>query len=688
MAKRSAVRVAMLLLGAGLVAGGPPARADDDEALGFERTPPRLSHLEGEVSFLRPGADDWTPARTNTPLAPGDELYAADDANLELQVGARAFVRAGERTQLALTILEPDFLQLRVTEGKLSLDLRSLEAGQTFEIDTPNAAFVVERSGYYRVEVDGETSTFTSRRGGRGVVTPAAGDAGLFAASEQVVVTGIDEPRVETYAAPELDAWDRWNYARTDEQLDALSARYLPPDVYGADDLDHHGDWRVLPSYGPVWIPRHVPRGWAPYGAGRWLWDPYYGWTWVDDAPWGWAPFHYGRWVHVSGYWGWCPGPIVVRPYYAPALVAFFGGGGFSIGISIGAPTIGWVALGWGEPLVPWWGPPRFRAHPRWAGWGGPRIVNDVVVKRETVVEVKEIHVYQNARVRDAVVAVDRDHFGRRSREAAHFTRARYEKLEPLRDDFPVKPDRSSLVAEAREAKRPPKELRQRSVVATREPRIEVPRGLETRERKAERAPAEARDAEPAAPPPPRVVSPPRAGERIAASQRPPFGTQSEVERRPPPPPPRFEERVAAEAGAPRAKRSDAKPPKPARTAPGEAPPAAAREKARAPREAAREEARVRREAAEPSLPAPREERADRAARAGDARPEREAPSARELPGEPANRVYRGQGDRRGSRAGEPERAARAEPREQGREPAGPRDGQSAAKPRRAQRER
>jgi hypothetical protein len=381
---------------AGLLGSELPAHAQDDEALGFERTPPRLSYVDGEVSFLRPGADDWTPARVNTPLAPGDELYASEDANLELEVGACAFVRAGERTQLAPTSLELEILQLRLTEGQVSLDLRSLKTGQTFEIDTPNAAFVVERSGYYRVEVDRETSTFASRRGGRGIVTPAAGDAGQIAASEQVVVSGVDEPRVETYAAPELDAWDRWNYARTDEQLDALSARYVPSDVCGVDDVDHHGDWRVVPDYGPVWLPRHVPAGWAPYST--------------------------GRWVHVSGYWGWCPGPIVVRPYYAPALVAFFGGGGFSIGITLGRPHIGWVALGWGEPLVPWWGPPRLRGHPRWAGWGGPRIVDDVVIKRQTVVKVKEIHVYRNARVRD-------------------------EKLEPLRDEFPVKPDRSSLVA-------------------------------------------------------------------------------------------------------------------------------------------------------------------------------------------------------------------------------------------------
>ena len=67
-------------------------------------------------------------------------------------------------------------------------------------------------------------------------------------------------------------------------------------------------------------------------------------------------------------------GPRVVRPYYSPALVAFYGGSNFSVGVSFGgAPYAGWVALGWGEPVVPWWGPRGCRGQVRWAGWGGPR---------------------------------------------------------------------------------------------------------------------------------------------------------------------------------------------------------------------------------------------------------------------------------------------------------------------------
>lgn len=275
----------------------PPGEASQPGAGQVEGTPPRLSFTSGEVSFWRPGADDWTPAQVNMPLAPGDALYAGTSASFELQIGPRAYARAGENTQLGLDNQEPDFLQFRMTSGHASLDLRTLEAGQTVEIDTPNAAFTVEASGYYRVDIADDTTTFITRRGGHAVMIPAGGSPSTIAASEEVVIHGADNPSIGTYVAPDLDAWDRWNYARTDHLIDVVSARYVPPGVYGTDELDHYGTWRVTPNYGPVWVPE-VAAGWAPYSAGRWVWDPYYGWTWVDDAPWGWAPCHYGRWVY------------------------------------------------------------------------------------------------------------------------------------------------------------------------------------------------------------------------------------------------------------------------------------------------------------------------------------------------------------------------------------------------------
>ena len=89
-------------------------------------------------------------------------------------------------------------------------------------------------------------------------------------------------PRVAGYAAPPLDAWDQWNYARTDYVAEAVSARYVSAGVYGVSDLDRYGRWRVVPEYGSVWVPTSVAPDWAPYSTGSWTWDPYYGWTWVD----------------------------------------------------------------------------------------------------------------------------------------------------------------------------------------------------------------------------------------------------------------------------------------------------------------------------------------------------------------------------------------------------------------------
>ena len=100
-------------------------------------------------------------------------------------------------------------------------------------------------------------------------------------------------------------------------------------------------------DYGNVWVPTRVEAGWAPYRDGHWAWVEPWGWTWVDDAPWGFAVSHYGRWANMRGTWGWVPGPVRSRAYYAPALVAFVGGSNFQLSISSGnVGGIAWFPLG------------------------------------------------------------------------------------------------------------------------------------------------------------------------------------------------------------------------------------------------------------------------------------------------------------------------------------------------------
>src|SRR5262249_19777494 len=151
----------------------------------------------------------------------------------------------------------------------------------------------------------------------------------------------------------------------------------------------------------------------------------------VDTAPWGWAPYHYGRWVFVDGFWSWAPGHVAVRPVYAPALVAFFGRPRVGVSVSIAGPVVGWVALGWGEPVVPWWVPVGVIHEPSWRGWGGPRVVNNTVINNTTVVNVQNITVYRNTTVQNAVVAVPEQHFGHGLITSARVTTADVKGLQP-----------------------------------------------------------------------------------------------------------------------------------------------------------------------------------------------------------------------------------------------------------------
>ncbi|HEY7542464.1 MAG TPA: DUF6600 domain-containing protein [Methylomirabilota bacterium] len=661
---------------------GPAIAAEgDDGSIG--RTPPRLSYADGEVSYFRPGAQDWAPAEVNTALAPGDELYTGNRGNLELQIGGRAFVRAWGDSQLGLVNHEPDFIQIKVTSGHVSLDLRTIDAGRAVELDTPHAAFTIDRQGYYRIDVTETSTSFVTRRSGQATMTPAGGQAVAVAASEEVVLEGTPTPIVRSYVAPELDVWDKWNYARTDDLIDAVSSRYVSAGVYGVDDLDHYGDWRVVPTYGSVWVPQSVPADWAPYSTGRWVLDPFYGWTWVDTAPWGWAPYHYGRWVSVSGYWAWAPGPVIVRPVYAPALVAFFGGA--SVKVAIGVPGVSWVALSWGEPLVPWWGRPQFIGRPTWTGWGGPRVVNNVVVNRTTVVNVTNINVYKNTTVEHAVVAVREDHFGRGGNvQQARVAQVDARRLEPARTPIRIAPDASSYTPGTGRAPRPPEHTISRAVVATRAPRREAPRAAAGRAAAAPRGDG-SRTA--AGAPPPRIVPAPKPASTGSVPARPTFGT-SEVER------PRPQPRQFGAPGPPESRGSAQRPeggaPRPESNAP-RSEPSAPRPEAKAPRpeatgprpdggNAPRPEANAPRPAPTPSAPHDGGRDTGRDAGRGNQRPaapppqqavrgaQPQAPGPQRLPGEPANRIAPERaGAHRPPAAGAPQGGGKGQPQPPGR---------------------
>src|SRR6266851_2712837 len=343
-----------------------------------DRDPPsrvgRLSYLSGSVSF-RPGdVDDWTDATINYPLHNGDHLWTDNDARAEITVGSSAF-RLAPQSAFGFLALDDRAVQVRLSQGSLDVRVRDLDENESLEIDTPSGAVSLLRSGVYRVDVDttGDTTSVTVRRGEAEVT--ASGSAFPVHSEQTALVVGGNSPTYDVRDAIRPDDWEDWCASRDRRWQDARSARYVSRDVIGYEDLDDNGEWRTTPDYGPVWVPRAVATGWAPYRYGHW--------AWVGDG------------------WAWVPGRVVARPVYAPALVVFVGGRNWSLAIGAGQ-GVAWFPLAPEEPYYPAYHVSNTYVH-------NVNVTNvNVTNINVTNVNVTNIN-YRNRRERDAVTVVSRE---------------------------------------------------------------------------------------------------------------------------------------------------------------------------------------------------------------------------------------------------------------------------------------
>ena len=226
----------------------------------------------------------------------------------------------------------------------------------SFEVDTPNLAFNIQRTGEYRIDVnaDGNETDATVWQG-RGEAT-GGGESYVVVAGQRARFTGTDQLDHEIEQIPRIRRFRQLGLqprsARRSQRVGATISRR-------DDRLRRSRRLRPLALCGrlrPVWTPAGVAADWAPYRYGHWVWVAPWGWTWVEDEPWGFAPFHYGRWA-----------------FCAESLVLGAGTGVRAAGVRAGAGGVrgrrrilacgrsrrrrAWPGFRWvrGEVYVPWY---------------------------------------------------------------------------------------------------------------------------------------------------------------------------------------------------------------------------------------------------------------------------------------------------------------------------------------------
>ena len=460
-----------LLFFSGLAAAEPPSRAA------------RLGYTSGTVSFSPAGETDWLQAAVNRPLTTGDRLWTDERSRAEVQIGGAA-IRLGADTDLTLLNLDDRITQLMVYQGTVKLRVRSLAPDQSIEVATPNLAFTLDRAGDYRIEVDANDDATS--------VIVASGTGEVYGEGASYTVRPGRSYRFygrwladyEVLPAQRADDLDRWS-AQRDRRIErSPSARYVSAEVVGYEDLDANGSWRVDRDHGNVWTPNRVAVGWTPYRDGHWTWIDPWGWTWVDDAPWGYAVSHYGRWARIGNAWGWVPGPRRERAVYAPALVAFVGGGPFQLTVTAGsnnAGAVGWFPLAPREVYRPGYAVSRgyFDRINRSNAVIAPTVITNVynttIVNNTTNIVVNQR--FANQQVLGAVVAVPTQAFVQ-SRPVARATLnlSREQVISaPVAPIATVAPVVQSLHGGARDAAAPPPRRNQAVVVRTAPPVAVLP---------------------------------------------------------------------------------------------------------------------------------------------------------------------------------------------------------------------
>ena len=238
----------------------------------------------------------------------------------------------------------------------------------------------------------------------------------------------------------------------------------------------------------------------------------------VDAAPWGFAPSLRSL-VEVDRFLAWARGPwwsgrFTRRPS------CLFGAPGVGVSISLGGPVVGSVALGWGSRSSRGGAGGFIRSRHGGAGALPARRRRHGHQQHDSG-QRANINVYRNSSVRNAVVVVHEDHFGRGPITSARVAKADVTSLRPTHTAPQIATTPASFVPTASRGVRPPEGSVQRPVVATRPPHTG-----------SEAAAGGERKVGPAGVPmpAPRLVSVPPRRESSPVPARPAFG-QSTVER-------------------------------------------------------------------------------------------------------------------------------------------------------------
>src|SRR5258708_35559203 len=121
-------------------------------------------------------------------MTTGYDLWADTDSRDEIQIGLTSN-HEDSSTASSFLNLDDRTVQIRLSQGSLHVRIRNLADDEVYEVDTPNGAISLLRTGSYRIDADPDRQTTTvTVRGGEAEITAGGSAFTVHARQSGIVV--------------------------------------------------------------------------------------------------------------------------------------------------------------------------------------------------------------------------------------------------------------------------------------------------------------------------------------------------------------------------------------------------------------------------------------------------------------------------------------------------------------------
>jgi hypothetical protein len=338
----TAAALVLFALGFCLLTGVRAAAEEEDATPQVSQTRAvRLTGVEGTVKVVQDDQTIADPATDNLPLFEGSQITTGNDGRGEVQLEDGSIARLSPNTELTFSLLQRQGTGTRteivVNRGLAYFELQPVTPEHSLKVTYGAASFTASSFTVVRVNLDAAPGAMAVFSGNVHLEGGSAPPVDLHG-GQSLSFSATDPAKYDVNETIEQDSWDSWNADR-DQELTTESAgrtaatgEYMDGDTAGMNSLDANGNWYNVPGQGYVWSPYEAIAngdGFDPYGYGRWVLYPRYGYVWVSGYQWGYAPYQCGMWNYYDSFgWGWAPGGGGCSPWYDNDL----GGWGYNLG--------------------------------------------------------------------------------------------------------------------------------------------------------------------------------------------------------------------------------------------------------------------------------------------------------------------------------------------------------------------